>query len=440
MKLVKSLAIGALALATVASSQATNVKVTGSTAYRKALYSAIVNQLSVGGTKTVHVAWFGNAALNSANEATFSNGTDSFQVGVAGSVGGVNWVVNNLTVAQDKDRVGVATGLIKVASANGSAATATVATTQGALVVTSGAGQIATLDGTNSEAGAADFTLSDSLQDSTPYDEFSTGVTLTQAGTTATSGTGIGVVPFVFAKGTAGGIGGTGTGTAYSRFTNVTPLAFQALAKNGYSSLALFTGTASDNSYNAVLTGRDNDSGTRLATAFESGFGDVNSPFKQYSANNATFVDVGSGATITSLTLGATTAAGYSSGGKVKNALNASITSSVLVKSKPVILVSYLGTGDLPTDATQILSYNGVALFSSTGVQNPALIQNGQYTFWTYEQAYYNPNVTTDATVTGIIDAIADSITNNYAASAGGIHINTLNVSRASEGAVVFHN
>ena len=98
MKLVKSLALGALALATVGSSfAATTVKVTGSTAFRKALYAAIVDQFGAANT----IAAYKGSNLPGANQAIFKNNAtgDIVIACMAGSVGGVNWVANSGQVA-----------------------------------------------------------------------------------------------------------------------------------------------------------------------------------------------------------------------------------------------------------------------------------------------------------------------------------------------------
>ena len=95
-------------------------------------------------------------------------------------------------------------------------------------------------------------------------------------------------------------------------------------------------------------------------------------------------------------------------------------------------------------------SYNGVALFSGSPLaQNSAVIQNGQYTFWTYEQAYYNPNqlnpsdpnpviAADNAAKITIINAVGSGIQSTYAVTASGLLLSQMSVQRGSEGTVVF--
>lgn len=422
MKLLKTLAVGAIALACVGSSYATTVKVTGSSAFRKALYAAIINQLGGGNPASVKVAYVGSSGLSGANQAVFTNGTDYVQACIAGSVGGVKWIVNGQNVATVADfdstyAAKTATAWLKTSNADTGSAPTIGAAPGYAL----GGGTVVSATTTTCEAAApADFAMSDSLQDSTPYDSSSTGVALVQA-----TGANLGVVQFVFAKGKADNV------PSASAFTNMTALGFQNLATQGVEKLSAFTGVASDDAYLVALVGRDNDSGTRLGTAFETGFGNVNTAIKQYRALDAALIDVGSGTgagSINSLaaSFGVT---GYSSGGHVKNVLNASLVSTAKISGKPFIVVAYIGTGDKPTVASQVLTYNGVA-------QSDAATQNGQYTFWTYEQAYYKD--TLDTTKAAIVELIAGDIANTYAPAAGGVLMSTMKADRAGEGQAVF--
>jgi len=434
MKLVKSLAIGALALASISSSFATTVKVTGSTAYRKALYAGIIQQL--GGATAVKAAYIGSS-LAGANQAIFTNGTDTVISCMAGSVGGIDWVSNGGNVAT-------------VAPFNGATYVAKTATAWlDASNLTAAAFGNVTLDGTNaisggglaltspvySAASTADFTMSDSLQSSTPADDQVN--TLTQA-----TGEAVGVVEFMFAKGDSANVDAT---SSYARFTNMTSLGFQNLVANGTVPMAAFTGDPADKTTLVALVGRDNDSGTRLAAAFETGLNDVNFAMNQFLAQDSSGNDVGiaGSGTIAKLVPAADVLSGYSSGGQVKACLNAPVSSSATIKigknfvAKKFVLVGYVGTGDKPTVAPtggvaaseKFLSYNGVA-WDSTGLKT----QLGQYTFWTYEQAYYLP--TLDSAKQILVDAIVTAI-KPLAPAANGVTISSMQASRLSEGAVV---
>jgi len=408
MKLIKTLALGTLALALASMASAVTVKVTGSTAFRASLYASIINQL---GNGTVKAAYVGSS-LAGANQAVFSNGTDTVQACMAGSVGGINWIVNDVNVATAPGG-NTATAWLSVSNITG--ATATASSTTSAVT----GGSVAASPVWDA-ASIADFTMSDSLQDSTPYDSGTTGITLTGA-----AGGNLGVVQFVMAKGTQHPLIPAGS---YNALTNMSALAFQNLANQGIVPLSYFTGVATDNAYNVVLVGRDNDSGTRLATTFETGLGSVDTAMSQFRAfDGANDVGSGTGVVVKSLT-GVLPQAGYASGSQVKKVLNAAVDSTALVGGKPFILVAYVGTGDKPTAAAQVLTYNGYA-------QNATATQNGQYSFWTYEQAYYK---TTDAAKIAKIEAIAGGVQSTYATVSGGLLNSSMLVSRGSEGTVVF--
>ncbi len=423
MKTLKLLGAGLLALATVASASASTLYVTGSTAFRKGLYAAIVNHLGSGCK-----AAFVGSALNGANQATFTNGTDTVYCCMAGSVGGINWVVNTVNVATAPGG-NTAKAWIKATNA-----------TVGASVVSGQAtGGVAVTDvpATWDPAHVADATMSDSYQDSTAFNSgVSPFVALAEAG-----GGSNGIVLFVFAKGTRNT---TIPQASYDRFTNVTPLAFRDLAANGIAPLSLFTGNSADANIDVVLVGRDNDSGTRLAVMFETGTGNVNFPAKQYFAQDAGGVDVGTntGAGVIKQLANAFGLVGYASGGSVKNVLNKGIDSTAVDShGKPFIILGYVGTGDAPTaiqiaPTGQILTYSGIGLYDSAGNQLPDLARYGQYSFWTNEHMYYNGD-TIDAGSQAIADAVNTLVGSTFATSAGGLLTGSMHVTRGGEGAVI---
>ena len=180
-----------------------------------------------------------------------------------------------------------------------------------------------------------------------------------------------------------------------------------------------------------MLTGRDNDSGTRLGTFFETGFGTTaTGGVDTYAFQYKFLVGATDAGTLASPAINGYTAfdlgtgkAGYASGGSVKNVLTGTATGNS-PNAHPYIILGYVGTGDTP-GAAQQLTYNGAAISNNA-------VQNAAYTFWTYEHMYYKPG-SPKAT---IADAIALSIKNTYAASSGVLQ-GTMNCSRASEGTVV---
>ena len=466
MKLVKSLAIGALALACVGSSFATTVKVTGSTAFRKALYNAIISQ---GYTRAVYVT-SKVTTIDGANQAIFKKpaSNDYVIAALSGSVGGVHWIATSGDVAIvapfDANYANWTTqawlnpanatiaGDLALAASNATASTSGVPT--GGTQLLSNVDPTADIIAANttyfSAHGPANFTLSDSFQDSTP--DAGLGLTLADNGTQGNDGKAIhsnsslGVVQFVIAK-------GVDTYGVAANLTNINATSFRALSNLGSLNLDAITGVAADAGTTAVLVGRDTDSGTRLATIFETGISqDVTSNVGQYQVFDSTgLIDVGvkGGSNKVGQLAFWGFNAGYSGGSYVKNALNASLDSAGVsidggALSKKVILIGYVSTGDKPTAAAQVLTYNGTA-------QSAYATQNLPYTFWTYEFGYYNlannvkdENGATivnagkpDATQVTEINKITAALADTYVTTAGGLTLNSMNVAREIEGGAV---
>jgi hypothetical protein len=418
MKSVKLLAAGLLALATAASSFAvTNLHITGSTAFRKAMYTSLVTKL--GGTANCKVVFVGAAnGLLGSNQATFRNAAtgETVYCCMAGSVGGVNWVANQIPAATG---VGAPTGSAWLSiTANGTATAPSADLTTGGTPVAAGS---AVFDG----AQVADVTMSDSLQSSTPFNYTGVKKLITKPA---------GIVTFTFAKGLqdTSGI----TAAQYAAVDNMTPLAFQNLASLGSAPLSMFSGVEADDTVEVVLTGRDDDSGTRLAAFAETGLGTVQAGNVQYQAFNSSNADVGGLAApgaIDHLTPFATSSLGYSSGGKIKNVLKSTQVGALDGNGVPFVLVSYLGLGDTP-GATQQLNYNGVPY-------SAAAVTSGQYTFWTKEFLMYRSDKinAVDANNLTFATALATVISTNAPIS-GGIHVGDMQVDRSFEGGVIGHN
>jgi hypothetical protein len=219
-------------------------------------------------------------------------------------------------------------------------------------------------------------------------------------------------------------------------FTNITQQQAAALIKTGFLPLSVFTGNAADSSNYVILTGRNEDSGTRYDTFAESqtGFGQnaVQFMIKQanhaYPANNlypfssgtALSVDTGiAGFQSWPKTAGANSWAfntdptldwktpghsGYINGGDVATILrtpNPVVTTGWVVPAATqalfpsftpgttkVYVISYLGVsdGNKITSGNAVngtaLTYNGVSFSTSN-------VANGNYSFWAYEHEYY---------------------------------------------------
>jgi hypothetical protein len=398
MKAPKILFASLLGLLTGGVAQAqTVVHITGSTAFRAAVHTAITNILAPG-----FVFGYSGTSFTGASQAIFT--------GTA--------ITNSISVVIKTSWSGSLAGIETVSQA--------VPSTVGTFLSNS---TPQSTGGTPSAAAVYDppvipeVAMSDGFQATSQYPS-----PVLQATT-------VGAVTFKFLKNFG----------APADLTNMTPLLAQALWENGSLPLSLFSSNPGDSNTIVYAVGRDPDSGTRKTAFLETGVqtfvsaltpaivlqyqptngsGEVNKanpaaitgqqPWPAETVDNIPFV---------------TGDAGYSSGGDLAWAMRA---------TSPFIYVTYLGLSDSSTaetasggggDATE-LTYNGIP-YSNVAVQN------GQYTFWTYEQMDYLPTyATTDANGKAVADSIAAEITTNTAALVGEL-LSTMNVTRSQEGGPV---
>lgn len=204
-------------------------------------------------------------------------------------------------------------------------------------------------------------------------------VTYSQNPSAAITGTKVCVIPFEMVK---------EVGSA-SDLTNVTEQQFRQ-AVNGGAKLALFTGNSADTSW-VYVTGRDNNSGTRVNIFGDTAWGIFNLP-GQVLLNSSGQMEVdpdGTGAY--------TTDTGYSSGGSVASQMgvNCSSTTDQVNGGTGISVVGYLGISDgntaLGLGATQV-SFNGVMESATTVIE-------GQFSLWGNEYCY-RKNVSSSAATT----------------------------------------
>ena len=399
MKISKILATSALAFALVTGAEAatTVIHIAGSSAFRGATHNAIGKLLNTG--YTTSYADDGGNGINKANAANFTGTLKSaagtlaagssviISVSWTGSAGGVDCVANS--------KVSSVRGFLPTtASGTGLAASAITDTTS-----------------------VADIALSDVYKETSGFTGLST---LKEAANSP-----VGVCPFKWVvSGTASGI------------TNITPQIAQAIFSGGQLSKALFTGLATDATALITATGRDADSGTRLTAFAETSVG-VSTPVAQYVLVDVngnmvygnTAVDMGPAPALTINGVDyAEGNTGYVSGGNLASAMR-------LIPSG-YTAVTYFSKGDAGTataagagQCTE-LSYNGVSYGS-----DDSKVQNGSYTFWSYEHLYYR---TADSSTGkgGFAEALATQIKNTDA-STSGVTISSMKVQRFSDGGVV---
>jgi len=388
----------ALAFAGMASAQ-TVIHITGSTAFRAAAHAAIQSMMASGYT----YGYSGTTGLGSASQAIFTGTAVTTKAGSvpviiktswSGSVGGI--IVLTQTLPVPDSAIGVAGGwLVNTTSQS-----------------TSGVqGAPANYD----TPTTADAAFSDSFQSSTLYP------TPALSGANGYSSGVVGVIPFEWVE----GVGSTA-------ITNVTAQnAKNALA--GSCQLNFFTGNSADSATLVEVFGRDSDSGTRLETFAETGFGITTSP-QQYDGTI-------SGGTITSIDLwpGQFTDGtsylpgheGYNSGGTIATTLKT--PGMLTAANNPGVMIGYLGISDAQSaqaGGATLLTYNGVGYSQNA-------VQQGQYSMWAYEHIYYLPAY---AGTTGgdVVDQIALNVHDVLAdTTVSGLLLSGMAVHRTVEGGLI---
>jgi hypothetical protein len=447
MKSLKLLSAGLLALAVVASASASQIKITGSTAIRKALYAGIVRTLSADGTVYVTSCdpLFNNKTPDGAQQAVFvsvSGGAivNSVQTCLSGSVGGIGYVVtagnvqSSITAVGNPDKAWMTVPAVATITANWPTVTVNAGGTftyAGGTVTLNGAagnrGQTVNVDASFFDAAAtASVCMSDSLQDSTSYDSVSWG--------NALSDTQEGTVTFTLVKGQKHP-SFAASGSPYEDLTNISAQNFQALVSKGHIDLSQITGKVADAGVDVVLVGRNSDSGTRLGVFAETGVGPVTTGAAQYYPLNAggTDASTGSGSAIASWTPVASDQDGYDSGAFVKQSCLDTIAAGAHGPSgaSTFIEVAYVSMGDLPAASLQ-LTYNGV-------LASQANVIGGTYTLWTTEHFLYDTTA-----IAGADLAVVNNIKGNVTATnsnANYVNQGGLLCSRTGvEGSTVIHN
>ena len=189
------------------------------------------------------------------------------------------------------------------------------------------------------------------------------------------------IIPFIWVKekGSAAGL------------VNVTDQNVRQALK-GYAVLAQFTGNPADTTY-VYVSGRDNQSGTRVNQFGDCGFGIFSSPFMVQIAANGSMIDqTGFGTYLGDY--------GYSSGGTVATQMGYDLSQATSVDVangsgvEKFSVIGYLGRSDANTaeaNGATDLTCNGVAYSN-------AAIKEGQYNLWGNEYVYRRNTSTPQAT------------------------------------------
>jgi hypothetical protein len=407
-------------------SAATVVHITGSTAFRASVVAAIIDQLTspTGAYIGSSISGANQAVITGTSKSHSGDGVITYELAWSGSISGLQSLTTTVTSLPGTTFLPNQTWL----SASGNTLSAVTVTTTNSGFTYTIAGGTATTTGAATFDGfqAPEAAFSDTFITSTIYSKFSSNLlSFTTGGMPASA---VGVIPFAWAKGPAGS--GVSTGN-WNGLTNMTADLAQNLFLGGVVPLAMFTGNSSDAGIDVVLSGRNNDSGTRFAALAEAGLPEGTS-ITQYG-----FTVVGTNIDSFGFTPAVSgdngdpynSPDGQSSGGSlagwVKLAPDANSINSE-PNNLPFIVVAYLGVSDASTVALAggaTLSYSGVPaniIFNNSldifngntntknGATNTAgseatLIQQGQYPFWEFEHLYYEKNLSTAQ-----VDAIGD--------------------------------
>ncbi len=359
MKITKTMGAAALGLGLAVAAQAQNpIYITGSTAFRGQIFQALQTELGLtvqqGGTSGKNSFTF-TGTITDAKSLGFpaaatlpANNPVTVYASFSGSAEGVQTILNN--VVNNYLNVG-----------------------------TSSAGSF-------THAGA-DFAFSDVAQNSTPYPttKFATLPEIQTAADAARHngipGTGVGVAPFTYAVNPDGATAG---------INNITTRNFQNLFYNGYADLSYFVNTAPDATF-VVAVGRYNLSGTRITAILDDDYSIINKDtLDQYALSpNGTStpgLNNGDSATPTGNQWVEVSDSGYFSGGNVGAALANSAGAG------PAI--GYIAWADAQskfgTTGAVPIKWNGQNP-GSLGAWNITGLENGSYTFWSYERLYENP-------------------------------------------------
>jgi hypothetical protein len=291
-------------------------------------------------------------------------------------------------------------------------------------------------------SGTVDVAMADCFQDVTPVNGNVTGFdTLNESN--------VAVLEFIWGKGTG----------SPSTLSNIEPWTADSILALGHIPMSQFTGNTNDVTNSIYVTGRSDDSGTRIISETDSHY-NVGDAVIQYVTTASTYSWYGPGNNIVP-----GDGDGAISGGTVASALGAARTPpivitdqhSVVTTNSNAYLIGYVAvtdamgsatfnggegsntlstvTGSPTVPLTNWLSYNGV-LFSE-----PA-IRQGAYTDFGFEHCDYNPTLLTDANKLGFVADYRTKLQAEAGASyiPGTMQLGDMNVTRADDGGPVTHN
>lgn len=467
-------AVVGLAIGSAAQAQ-TVIEITGATAFRTAAVNAINNAFNAGGNFTYGFA----NTTSSGSGANLTNGSMQIWKGTFpgitgttvvrtswnGSVEGIRAVaVPNVTNNPLYLKESILTG--NLTSGGGTAAT-----------VRFHSDPNGTENAANYEQAASDLSFSDVAQSMTPV----SGLTL--------SGGPVGVVVFTMIASKSWSDDKKVVGDYANRMpTSVTSQQFRTMARLGYAPMSFFTGNASD-ATRVYLSGRNDGSGTRTSYLSETGVG-ASTPIIQYVAHDRSVsgsipsilkVPAGGGFNAQNLATPSYASTvwgldidgngGHVSGGDLRDDLSKATSSTevwefvdldesgtytadedaVALPAEKLYLITWITYSDartargsaLASDRTaQVLGYNGVILAGLAGDNPPtnisatdrALVTNGSYTAWNFQQLYYN-NATSGAST--VFNDIKTRLNSASVIGTAGMALGEMQVNRTVDGGTI---
>lgn len=387
MKINKTIGVLGIALgvASVTEAQQT-VYITGSTAFRAQVYFGLRDMgLTVqAGATTGNNNFNFTGTINNTTIGTVTNGSSGQSVNIicafTGSTEGLNALINNVSPVYTN---------------------------------TSGA--------SFSYANGADLAFCDVQEASTVYAGDSINELSSVDGLASSFGAGVAVVPFTWAA----------SADASGLIGNVTPSIVNDIFVNGIETLNFFNGVAAASTTNVYLTGRTNDSGTRITAQQTVGF-DPAQPVIQYAV----------GGIVTSVGTGAFQNVGnngYSSGGNVAKALGVK-GAGCAIGYVAFSDAASLANGALPVNFEGASPFVGTTWTPNSTPWNFAGVENGAYDFWSYEHLYESTKVGSTSSINAnfgpdLINALEYEITHPAVGAVQSADlIKNLNVHRNSDG------
>ena len=478
---IKTLLVAAgavLSIGSAAKAQTTVIEITGATAFRTAAVNAINAAFNAGGAFTYGFA----NTTSSGSAASLTNGSMQIWKGAFpgitgttvirtswnGSVEGIKAVAvptadNNPLYLKES----ILTGNLTAGGGN--------ATTVRFHSDTGGAG--ATANSGNYEKATSDMTFSDVATSMTPI----SGLPLT--------GGPVGVVVFTMIANKSWSDDKKVADAYASRMpTSVSSQQFRTMANLGYAPMSFFTGNASDTT-RVYLTGRNDGSGTRTSYLAETGVGAA-TPITQYVAHDRSvtgsipyIVKVPRGGGFNFQNVSTSTYAstvwgsdidgngGHVSGSDLRGDLSKATASTAVWEfvdvnnngiytadedsqvraAEKLYLLTWItysdarsarGTGLASARNAEVLGYNGVILSGLAGdspsetinAADKALVANGLYTAWNFQQLYY---LSSQSGASTVFNQLKTRLNDDTLIGSAGIKMSDMNVNRTVDGGTI---